>query len=151
MAGTNDLASRHVSSEDLIKKLDESINELTEFHNLHHIFLCQLPPRFDFHNINARVTCFNELLVERFADTEEFVTVLDAVPAEFKNYHHDGLHLSDVGLTKQCRISCPIYTKLLLLLVINNIRNLGRLVVQHIKPMLGNVLTLVDLTSNKAR
>ena len=45
-----------------------------------------------------------QLLIERFADTEEFVTVLDAVPAEFKYYHHDGLHLSDVGLTKQCGI-----------------------------------------------
>ena len=49
-------------------------------------------------------SCFNELLIERFADTEEFVTVLDAVPAEFKYYHHDGLHLNDVGLTKQCII-----------------------------------------------
>ena len=104
LAGTNDPASRHVSPEELIKKLDESINELTEFHNLHHIFLCQLPPRFDFHNINVKVTCFNELPTERFADTEGFVTVLDAVPAEFKYYHHDGLHLSDVGLTKQCSI-----------------------------------------------
>ena len=104
LAGTNDLASRHVSPEDLTKKLDESINELTEFHNLHHIFLCQLSPRFDFHNNNAKVTCFNELLVERLPNTEEFVTVLDAVSAEFKYYHYDGLHLSDVGLTKQCSI-----------------------------------------------
>ena len=74
------------------------MNEITEFHNLHHIFLCQLPPRFDFHNINAKVTCFNQLLIEHFADTEEFVTVVDAVPAEFKYHHHDGLHLSDVGV-----------------------------------------------------
>ena len=80
------------------------MNELTEFHNLHHIFLCQLHPIFDFHNINAKVTCFNELLIERFADTEEFVTVLDAVPAEFKHYHFDGLNLSNVGLTKQSSI-----------------------------------------------
>ena len=35
---------------------------------------------------------------------EEFVTALNAVPDEFKYYHHDGLHLSDVGLTKQCSI-----------------------------------------------
>ena len=101
--------------------------------------------------MNAKVICFNELLIERFADTEEFVTVLAAVPAEFKYYHHDGLHLSDVSLTKQCSIILSIYTKLLLLLATNNLRNLGRLVVHHIKPMLGNVLTLVDLTSNKAR
>ena len=99
LAGTNDLASHHVSSEDLITKVEESISELTELHNLHHIFLCQLPPRFDFHEINAKVTCFKELSIERFADTEEFVTVLDAVPAEFKYYYHDGLHLIDVDLT----------------------------------------------------
>ena len=43
-------------------------------------------------------------MIERSADTEEFVTVLDAVPAEFKYYHHDGLHLSEEGLTKQCSI-----------------------------------------------
>ena len=102
LAGTNDLD--HVSPEQLIKKLDESINELTEFHNLHHTFLCQLPPRFDFHNINANATCFNELLIESFADTEEYFTVLGAVSAEFKHHHYDGLHLSDVGLTKQCSI-----------------------------------------------
>ena len=123
LAGTNDPASRHVSPEELIKKLDESINELTEFHNLHHTFLRQLPPRFDFHNINVKVTCFNELLIERFADTEEFVTVLDAVPAEFKYYHHDGLHVSDKGLTKQCSIILSNLYKLFLLLVINNARN----------------------------
>ena len=105
LAGTNNRGSRHVSPEELIKKLDESINELTEFHNFHHIFLCQLPPRFDFHNINAKVTCFNEfLIIARFADTDKFVTVLDAVPAEFKYHYHDGLHLSDVGLNKQCSI-----------------------------------------------
>ena len=80
------------------------MNELTEFHNLHHILLCQLPPRFDFHNINAKVTCFNVLLIERFADTEEFVAVLDAVSAEVKYYHHDGLHLNDVDLIKQCSV-----------------------------------------------
>ena len=39
LAGTNDLASRHVSPEDLIKKLHESINELTEFHNLLGIYV----------------------------------------------------------------------------------------------------------------
>ena len=104
LAGTNDLTSRHVSPEELIKNLCESINELAEFHNLHHIFLCQLLSRFDFHIVNAKVICFNELLIERFADTQEFVTVFDAVPAEFKYDHHDGLHLSDVGLAKQCSI-----------------------------------------------
>ena len=89
-AGTNDLASRNASPDELIKKLDESISELTAFQNLHHTFICQLPPRFDFHNVNSNVIRFNELLPERFADTEEFVTVLDLVPAESRFYHHDG-------------------------------------------------------------
>ena len=99
MASTNDLASRNVSPDELIKKLDESISELTTFKNLHHIFICQLPPRFDFHNVNSKVIRFNELLLERFADTEEFVAVLDPVPAEFRFYYHDGLNLTDLGLS----------------------------------------------------
>ena len=45
LAGTNDLASRLVSPEDLIKKLDESINELTEFHNLHHHISMSTPSK----------------------------------------------------------------------------------------------------------
>ena len=57
--GTNVLASRNVSPDELIEKLDESISELTTFQNLHHIFICQLPPRFDFHNVNSKVTRFN--------------------------------------------------------------------------------------------
>ena len=104
LADTNDLASRNVSPDELIKKLDESISKLTAFQNLHHIFICQLPPRFDFHNVNSKVIRCNELLLERFADTDEFVTVLDSVPAEFRFYHHDGLDLSDVGWSKQCGI-----------------------------------------------
>ena len=55
LAGTNDLASRNVSRDELIKKLYESISELTAFQNLHQIFICQLPPRFDFHNVNSKV------------------------------------------------------------------------------------------------
>ena len=42
LAGTNDLASRNVSPDELIKKLDESISELTAFQNLHHIFICHV-------------------------------------------------------------------------------------------------------------
>ena len=54
--------------------------------------------------VNSKVARFNELLPERFADSEEFVTVLDPVPAEFRFYHHDGLHLSDAGLSEQCGV-----------------------------------------------
>ena len=107
LAGTNDLASRNVSPDELIKRLDESISELTAFQNLHHIFICQLPLGFDFHNVNSKVIRFNELLLERFPDTEEFVTVLDPVPAEFRFYHHDGLHLSDMGLSNLYKILTP--------------------------------------------
>ena len=97
----DDLASRNVSPDELIRKLDESVSELTAFQNLHHIFICQLPPRFDFHNVNSKVIRFNELLPERFADTGEFVTALDPVSAEFRFYHHEGLHL---------KVNCNVLT-----------------------------------------
>ena len=116
MAGTNDLTSHYVSPDELIKKLDESISELAAFQNLYHIFICLLPPRFNFHNVNSKVIHFNELLLERFADTEKFVTALDPVPAEFRFYHHDGLHLSDVDLScKQCGIILSNLNKILAL------------------------------------
>ena len=142
MASTNDLASRNVSAVELIKKLDESISELTAFQNLHHIFICQLPLRFDFHNVNSKVIRFNELLLERFADTEEFVTVLDPVPAEFRFYHHDRLHLSDVGLYKQCGI---ILSDLYKILAPASYKK------RKVRKSSGmNMLTLEGLISNKA-
>ena len=56
----------------------------------------------------AKVTCFNKLLIEglmpRLLTSTNYSTVLGAVPAEFKYYHHNGLHLSDLALTKQCSI-----------------------------------------------
>ena len=61
LANTDDLASRSVSPDELIKKLDESISELTAFQDLHHFFICQLPPRFDFRNVNSKATRFNYL------------------------------------------------------------------------------------------
>ena len=57
-----------------------------------------------FNTLSSPSTFFIIFDIHSFADTEEFVTVVDAVPAEFKHYHHDGLHLSDVGLSKQCSI-----------------------------------------------
>ena len=65
LAGTNDLSNGSVSPEDLIDKLDEYISELKGFSNLGHIFLCQIPNRFDFHAVNTKVLRFNELLSER--------------------------------------------------------------------------------------
>ena len=104
MAGTNDLSKRDVSPEDLMKELDDSITELKRCSNVGQIFLCKIPPRFDHYNINTKVCLFNELLVERFLDTEDFLTVVDTVQPEMKFYYEDGLHLSNLGIAKLCGI-----------------------------------------------
>ena len=87
LAGTNDLANRKTSPEELIEELDKQITELKGFNNLGHIFLCKIPYRFDFHVVNSKVVKFNELLHERFSDTEEFITVINTIPPEFKFYY----------------------------------------------------------------
>ena len=104
LAGTNDLSNRSVSPKDLIDKLDKCISELKGFSNLGHIFLCQIPNRFDFHAVNSEVLRFNELLSERYSDTEDFLTVISSIPPEFRYCYEDGLHLSNVGLSKFCSI-----------------------------------------------
>ena len=104
LAGTNNLSNRSVSPEGLIDKLDDYISELKGFSNLGHIFLCQIPNRFDFHAVNSKVLHFNELLSERYSNTEDFLTVVNSMPPEFKYYYEDGLHLSNVGLSKFCSI-----------------------------------------------
>ena len=53
---------------------------------------------------NTKVCLFNELLVERFLDTEDFLTVVDTVQPEIKFYYEDGLHLSNLGISKLCGI-----------------------------------------------
>ena len=88
LAGTNDLSSRSVSPEILISSLQNSITELKEFSNLNQIFICKIPPRFDFHNVNIKVTRYNVLLEEHFPDSD-FVHVLDTVTPEFRHYHTD--------------------------------------------------------------
>ena len=104
LAGANDLANCKTSPEELIEELDKQITELKGFNNLGHIFLCKIPHRFDFHVVNSKVVKFNELLHERFSDTEEFITVINTIPPEFKFYYEDGLHFSNVGLSKFCSI-----------------------------------------------
>ena len=47
---------------------------------------------------------FNELLVERYLDTEEWITVIDTIPPEIRYHNHDGLHMSHLGVTKLCCI-----------------------------------------------
>ena len=74
------------------------------FSNLGHIFLCQIPNRFDFHVVNSKVLRFNELLSEQYSDTEDFLTVTSSIPPEFRYHYENSLHLSNVGLSKFCSI-----------------------------------------------
>ena len=109
LAGTNDLSNRSVSPEKLINTLDSSLKELKQFNNVHHIFLCKIPPRFDFHNVNIKVNQYNNILSERFSDSE-YISVIDTIPPEFRFYYVDGLHFSNLGLNKVCRIILsPLY------------------------------------------
>ena len=94
LAGTN---------EKLINTLDISLKELKQFNNVHHVFLCKIPPRFDFHNVNIKVNQYNNILSERFSDCEH-ISVIDTIPPEFRFYYVDGLHFSNLGLNKVCRI-----------------------------------------------
>ena len=104
LAGTNDLTTRGVNPDDFIDKLDKSLTDLKRFDNVQHVFLCKIPSRFDSHNINSKVSRFNELLVEHYIDTEEWITVIDTIPSEIRYYYHDGLHMSHLGVTKLCSI-----------------------------------------------
>ena len=104
LAGTNDPATRGVNPDDLIDKLDKSLTDLKRFDNVQHVFLCKIPSRFDSHNTNSKVSRFNELLVERYLDTEEWITVIDTIPPEIRYYCHDDLHMSHLGVTKLCSI-----------------------------------------------
>ena len=105
LAGTNDLANHKTSPEELIEELDKQITELKGFNNLGRIFLFKIPHRSDFHVVNSKAVKFNELLHERFSDTEELITVINTtIPPEFKFYYEDGLHFSNVGLSKFCSI-----------------------------------------------
>ena len=76
LVGTNDLSNRSVNPAELIDSLDDSLSELKRFSNVREIFFCKIPPRFVYHHINNKVARFNELLIERFNATEEFLTGL---------------------------------------------------------------------------
>ena len=102
LAGTNDLSKREVKPEDLIENLDKSLTELIRFQNVNEIFLCKIPPRCNYVSINTKVKLYNQLLFERFYATEEFITVIESIPKEIRFFYQDGLHISDLGLTKLC-------------------------------------------------
>ena len=103
LAGTNDLSRRQTTPRKLFDELIDSINELKKFENIKTLFLCKLPPRSDHAVINRKVSEYNDLLSQHFAEYES-VIVTDTVPLERDLFYKDGLHLPDTGLTKLCGI-----------------------------------------------
>ena len=82
------------------------------FSNLQDIFLVKLPPRCDIASVNHKVNIYNQLLDDHFTNIES-VSIIDTVPLENRFLYKDGLHLSDLGLDKQCRIILSVlYRKL---------------------------------------
>ena len=72
----------------------------------------KLPPRCDIASINHKVNVYNQLLDDHFTNIES-VSIIDTVPLENRFLYKDGLHLSDLGLDKPCRIILSIlYRKL---------------------------------------
>ena len=103
LAGTNDLSRCQTTPRNLLDELIDSVNELQKFKNIKTLFLCKLPPRSDHTVINRKVSDYNDLMPQHFAENES-VIVIDTVPLECDLFHKDGLHLSDTGLTKLCGI-----------------------------------------------
>ena len=113
VAGTNNLTRHDVSPDSLIEELDSSVTELKKFSNLDNVFICKIPARLDRSLINRKIALYNELLVERFSDTEEYISVIDTVEPEVKYYHNDGLHLGRNGIPKLCSIILSKFYKIL--------------------------------------
>ena len=103
LAGTNDLSRRQTTPRKLLDELIDSINELKKFENIKTLFLCKLPPRSDHAVINRKVSEYNYLLSQHFAEYES-VIVIDTVPLEHDLFYKDGLHLPETDLTKLCGI-----------------------------------------------
>ena len=122
LAGTNDFPNKYSCPEDLIKDLDSALTDLTHFGNVQHVFICKIPPRLDFHNINIKVSEFNSLLSERFSYTEEHISVVDTILPEFRYYYVDGLHFSHLVSRKFVALFYPICIKFLFLPSIGNVR-----------------------------
>ena len=87
-----------------LDELINSVNELQKFKNIKTLFLCKLlPPRSDHAVINRKVSDYNDLMSQHFADNE-YRIVIDTVSLERDLFYKDGLHLSDTSLTKLCGI-----------------------------------------------
>ena len=103
LAGTNDFSRRKTQPINLMDNLIESLDELKKFTNVKSIFVCKLPPRSDISRVNQKVHEFNQLLLDKFSNSD-FVSVIDTVPPERRLFYKDGIHLSDFGLVKVCGI-----------------------------------------------
>ena len=103
LAGTNDLSRRQTTPHKLLDELIDSVNELQKFKNIKTLFLCKLPPRSDHAVINRKVSDYNDLMSQHFAENES-VIVIDTVHLKRDLFYKDGLHLSHTGLTKLCGI-----------------------------------------------
>ena len=128
LAGTNDLASCNANPELLIKTLDDQITELKRFNNLGHIFLCKIPYRFDSHVVNSKVIRFNELLHERFSDTEEFLTVVDTYHPSPNSITKMACILIMSGYPNLVAYFCLIYIEFLLILILPDVNALDLVV-----------------------
>ena len=103
LAGTNDLSRRQTTPHKLLDELIDYMNEFQKFENIKTLFLCKLPPRSDHAVINRKVSDYDDLMSQHFAENES-VIVIDTVPLEREVFYKDGLYLSDTGLTKLCGI-----------------------------------------------
>ena len=81
LAGTKDLSRRQTTPRRLLDELIDSLNELEKFENIKTLFLCKLPPRSDHAVIIRKVSEYNDLLSQHFAEYES-VIVIDTVPLE---------------------------------------------------------------------
>ena len=105
LASTNDLrlSRRQTQPINLIDNLIESLDEHKKFTNVKSIFVCKLPPRSDISRVNQKVHEFNQLLLDKFSNSD-FVSIIDTVPLERRYLYKERIHLSDFGLVKVCGI-----------------------------------------------
>ena len=72
LAGTNDLSRRQTTPHKLLELID-SVNELKKFENTKTLFLCKLLPRSDHAVNNRKVSDYNDLMSQHFADNESVI------------------------------------------------------------------------------
>ena len=98
-----DVASRYKGSYQLTSKYAKEVTQAFQWIYENTPLTYPKTLIVDFHNVNSKVTGYNVLFEEQFPDSD-FVHVLDTVTPEFRHYHTDGLHLSQLGLRKVCSI-----------------------------------------------